>query len=196
MTSRHAPATPPQAWPGAGAPNWPSSRLTAAALWRLAHLITYPWAGAAVGLAPAGLGALPWTRRRFWCVLTRHRLQRLCWEARLHTRSGRLPLVLWARPTKVGVRAAHPVPRRDLRRGLRRPPRRTARGLLRPGRPGHPQPHMVPAGDHRHHPPRHPRRREHHHLPTARPPAPPARTGPHQQRGRTEPVTGRQNHTL
>src|SRR5262249_7205821 len=41
---------------------------------------------------------------RFWCVLTRHRLQKLCWEARLHTRSGRLPLILWARPTKVGVR--------------------------------------------------------------------------------------------
>ena len=37
-------------------------------------------------------------------VLARHRLQRLCYEARLHTRSGRLPLVLWTRPTKVGER--------------------------------------------------------------------------------------------
>ena len=37
-------------------------------------------------------------------MLTRHRIQRLCWEARLHTRSGRLPLILWTRPTKVGVR--------------------------------------------------------------------------------------------
>ena len=39
--------------------------------------------------------AVPGTRRfiirRFWCVLARHRLQRLCYEARLHTRSGRLP---------------------------------------------------------------------------------------------------------
>jgi hypothetical protein len=78
--------------------------LIAAALWRLAHLITYPWAGAVVGLALVVFGALPWTRRRFWCVLTRHRIQKLCWEARLHTRSGRLPLVLWTRPTKVGVR--------------------------------------------------------------------------------------------
>ena len=52
--------------------------LTAAALWRLAHLITYPWAGAAVGLALVLFGVLPWTRRRFWCVLTRHRLQKLC----------------------------------------------------------------------------------------------------------------------
>ena len=51
---------------------------------------------------------LPWTRRftiaRFWCVLARHRFQRLCWEARLHTRAGRLPVVLWVRPTRVGER--------------------------------------------------------------------------------------------
>ena len=78
--------------------------LTSAALWRLAHLITITWAAVIVGLALTAIGVLPWTRRRFWCVLTRHRLQRLCWEARLHTRSGRLPLILWARPTKVGVR--------------------------------------------------------------------------------------------
>ncbi len=43
--------------------------------------------------------------RRFWCVLVRHRIHRLCWEARLHTRAGRLPLVAWVRPTKVGERA-------------------------------------------------------------------------------------------
>ena len=42
--------------------------------------------------------------RRFWCVLARHRLQRLCYEARLHTRAGRLPLILWTRPTQVGER--------------------------------------------------------------------------------------------
>jgi len=45
------------------------------------------------------------TVRRFWCVLARHRVQRLCYEARLHTRSGRLPLILWTRPTKVGERS-------------------------------------------------------------------------------------------
>jgi hypothetical protein len=78
--------------------------LITAAVWRLTHLITLTWAVLAVGLAVAGLGSLPWTRRRFWCVLTRHRVQKLCWEARLHTRSGRLPLVLWTRPTKVGIR--------------------------------------------------------------------------------------------
>ena len=78
--------------------------LVTAALWRLAHLITYAWAGLVVGLVLAAASVRPWTRRRFWCVLTRHRVQKLCWEARLHTRSGRLPLVLWTRPTKVGVR--------------------------------------------------------------------------------------------
>ena len=77
---------------------------TAAALWKLAHLITYTWAAVALGLILLSLGVLPWTRRRFWCVLARHRIHRLCWETRLHTRAGRLPLVLWARPTKVGER--------------------------------------------------------------------------------------------
>jgi hypothetical protein len=55
------------------------------------------------------LAVIPRTRRylkaRFWCLLTRHRLQRLCWEARLHTRSGRLPLILRIYPTEVGERA-------------------------------------------------------------------------------------------
>jgi hypothetical protein len=78
--------------------------LTIAALWRLTHLLTLPWAGLVVGSVAAAVGVLPWTRRRFWCVLARHRVQKLCWEARLHTRSGRLPLVLWTRPTKVGER--------------------------------------------------------------------------------------------
>jgi hypothetical protein len=79
-----------------------------AALWRLALLLTLT--GAAIALA-AGLAlvlAVPKSRRftirRAWCVLARHRLQKLCWEARLHTRAGRLPLVLLARPTKVGER--------------------------------------------------------------------------------------------
>src|SRR5215472_608356 len=77
---------------------------TAAALWRLTYLITYLWAAVVGALVLAVLGMLPWTRRRFWCVLARHRIHRLCWETRMHTRSGRLPLVLWVRPTKVGER--------------------------------------------------------------------------------------------
>ena len=83
--------------------------LTTAALWRLALLITLTWAGLALAAFVLLVLAVPPTRRfitrRFWCVLARHRLHRLCYEARLHTRAGRLPLVLWTRPTKVGERA-------------------------------------------------------------------------------------------
>ena len=43
--------------------------------------------------------------RRAWCVLSRHRIQRACFETRMHTRSGRLPLVLRITPTEVGERA-------------------------------------------------------------------------------------------
>ena len=83
--------------------------LTTAALWRLALLITPTWAGLALAALVLLVLAVPPSRRfitrRFWCVLTRHRLHRLCYEARLHTKAGRLPLVLWTRPTKVGERA-------------------------------------------------------------------------------------------
>jgi hypothetical protein len=55
------------------------------------------------------LALVPWSRRfliaRFWCVLTRHRLQRAFWELRIHTRAGRLPLVPWLHATPVGCRA-------------------------------------------------------------------------------------------
>ena len=55
------------------------------------------------------LMAVPWSRRfitrRAWCVLSRHRIQRVFYETRMHTRSGRLPLVLRIRPTEVGERA-------------------------------------------------------------------------------------------
>jgi len=75
----------------------------------LAHHVGV-WRATAAIVGPCVLMAVvPWTRRwlttRFWCLLSRHRLQRLCYEARLHTRSGRLPLILWIRPTPVGERA-------------------------------------------------------------------------------------------
>ena len=66
--------------------------LLAAALWRLAILLTIIWAGAVLGALVLALFALPVSRRfitrRCWCVLARHRLQRLCCEARLHIRAG------------------------------------------------------------------------------------------------------------
>ena len=82
---------------------------TLALLWRLTVIMTFTWATITIAAGLALVLALPPTRRfmvrRFWCVLARHRLHKLCWEARLHTRSGRLPLILWTRPTKVGERA-------------------------------------------------------------------------------------------
>ena len=80
-----------------------------AVLWRLDTWITLTWAGiilaAFVGLVLGVPHSRRFITRRFWCVLARHRLQRLCYEARLHTRVGRLPLILWIRPTQVGERA-------------------------------------------------------------------------------------------
>jgi len=77
-----------------------------AALARLVHLI--PAAVITGGLVLV-LAALPWSRRfvvrRVWCVMSRHRIQKVCFETRLHTRSGRLPLVLRIHPTEVGERA-------------------------------------------------------------------------------------------
>jgi hypothetical protein len=72
------------------------------------HCIGLDLTGAALGGGVALAVTLPWSRRflaaRFWCLVTRHRLQTVMWELRLHTRSFRLPLVLWTRPTPVGER--------------------------------------------------------------------------------------------
>ena len=106
---RPLPHAPWPGTPGGGAPNWPSITILTAVLWRLTTLITITWAvtrpGRAVGLVLGVPHSRRFITRRFWCVLARHRLQRLCYEARLHTRSGRLPLILWIRPTQVGERA-------------------------------------------------------------------------------------------
>jgi hypothetical protein len=78
-------------------------------IYGLLHLIGLIWVIMVLTVAGALLGFIPYSRRfltgRFWCLVTRHRIQRLCWEARLHTRSGRLPLILWIRSTEVGERA-------------------------------------------------------------------------------------------
>jgi hypothetical protein len=80
-----------------------------AVIWRLSILITFTWAALVLAAALGLIAGMPHSRRfitrRFWCVLARHRIHRLCWEARLHTRAGRLPLVMWIRPTQVGERA-------------------------------------------------------------------------------------------
>jgi hypothetical protein len=79
-----------------------------AALDWLSRQVTITWAAVVLAAAIGIVFAVPQSRRfitrRFWCVLARHRFHRLCWEARLHTRAGRLPVVLRTRPTKVGER--------------------------------------------------------------------------------------------
>jgi hypothetical protein len=83
--------------------------LVGAAYAALAHRVHLVLAAIVLGGLVLVLAVLPWTRRfitrRAWCVLTRHRIQRACFETRMHTRSGRLPLVLRIHPTEVGVRA-------------------------------------------------------------------------------------------
>ncbi len=75
----------------------------------LAHVVTLVQAALVLGALALLTMALPWPRRfisrRAWCVLSRHRIQRVCFETRMHTRSGRIPLILRIAPTEVGERA-------------------------------------------------------------------------------------------
>ncbi len=80
-----------------------------AGTWALARAATLHWALIALAGTLILMAVLPWPRRfvvrRAWCVISRHRLQRVFYETRMHTRSGRLSLILWIRPTRVGERA-------------------------------------------------------------------------------------------
>jgi hypothetical protein len=80
-----------------------------AGVWELAKTLTLTWALLILTTTVTAVVVMPWTRRfllsRAVCVLTRHRIQKVCWETRTHTRSGRLPLVLRIYPTQVGERA-------------------------------------------------------------------------------------------
>jgi hypothetical protein len=77
--------------------------------WELTRVLTAVWALVIITASATAISVLPWTRRfvlrRAWCVLSRHRIQKVCYETRMHTRSGRLPLVMRITPTKVGERA-------------------------------------------------------------------------------------------
>jgi hypothetical protein len=78
-------------------------------VWELAKAASVTWMVVIVTGSATVITILPWTRRfvfrRAWCVLSRHRIQKVCFETRMHTRSGRLPLVLRIHPTQVGERA-------------------------------------------------------------------------------------------
>jgi hypothetical protein len=78
-------------------------------IWELAKAITITWAMIIIAALTLAIIMLPPTRRlvtrRAWCIVSRHRIQKVCFETRMHTRSGRLPLVLRITPTEVGERA-------------------------------------------------------------------------------------------
>jgi hypothetical protein len=82
---------------------------TLAGYLQLAAIITALWAGLTLAALITAALVVPHSRRfliqHYWCVVSRHRLQRVFYETRMHTRAGRLPLILWIRPTRVGERA-------------------------------------------------------------------------------------------
>jgi hypothetical protein len=81
----------------------------AAVITSLVMALTIIWASVLAAAVATPVFAVPRTRRfiirRAWCVIARHRMQRVFFETRMHTRSGRLPLILRIRPTEVGERA-------------------------------------------------------------------------------------------
>jgi len=81
----------------------------AAGIWELDKAVTATWTVVILTVSAVAITVLPQTRRqvtrRVCCTLSRHRIHRVCFETRMHTRSGRLPLVLRIFPTEVGERA-------------------------------------------------------------------------------------------
>ncbi|WP_440067886.1 hypothetical protein [Streptosporangium sp. OZ121] len=61
-------------------------------------------AGTAGALVGSGFWR-SWVTAHAWCLVSRHRIQRACAETGIHTRSGRLPLVLWITPSAAGEKA-------------------------------------------------------------------------------------------
>jgi hypothetical protein len=81
----------------------------AAGIWELDRAVAATWTVVILTVSVVLVMVLPPARRqvtrRACCVLSRHRIHRVCFETRMHTRSGRLPLVLRIYPTEVGERA-------------------------------------------------------------------------------------------
>ena len=75
----------------------------------MARAVAVTWTVVILAVSAVVITVLPPARRqvirRVCCTLSRHRIHRVCFETRMHTRSGRLPLVLRIFPTQVGERA-------------------------------------------------------------------------------------------
>jgi hypothetical protein len=78
-------------------------------IWELARAVAVTWTVVILAVSAVVITVLPPARRqvirRVCCTLSRHRIHRVCFETRMHTRSGRLPMVLRIFPTEVGERA-------------------------------------------------------------------------------------------
>ena len=94
---------------GGSAPNWPPWLAGVIGIWELARAVAVTWTVVILAVSAVVITVLPPARRqvirRVCCTLSRHRIHRVCFETRMHTRSGRLPLVLRIFPTEVGERA-------------------------------------------------------------------------------------------
>jgi hypothetical protein len=81
----------------------------AAGIWALDWAVAATWTAVIMVVSAVVVTVLPPARqqvtRRVYCTVSRHRIHRVCFETRMHTRSGRLPLVLRIFPTEVGERA-------------------------------------------------------------------------------------------
>ncbi|MEU1720164.1 hypothetical protein [Nonomuraea sp. NPDC005692] len=69
------------------------------------HWVPFVLLSSAVSVPAATRTGRNWALAHFWCVLSRHRLQRVCLETTMHTRAGRIPLVLWITPSARGEKA-------------------------------------------------------------------------------------------
>jgi hypothetical protein len=54
------------------------------------------------GAVLAAVLATPYGRRRFWVIAVQHGIRTGCKHAWVHSRTGRIPMVLWTRPVPAG----------------------------------------------------------------------------------------------
>ncbi|MCK2214599.1 hypothetical protein MF672_012470 [Actinomadura sp. ATCC 31491] len=69
------------------------------------HLLPLALTAGAISVPAATRAGRGWIAAHYWCVVSRHRLQRVCLETTMHTRAGRIPLILWITPTATGEKA-------------------------------------------------------------------------------------------
>lgn len=81
---------------------WRYELVTAATLALLTVRVGALWTVVAAAAGAAAVGMLRPLRWRWWCVVTQHRVRTGFAQAWLHSRTGRLPMVLWTRPVREG----------------------------------------------------------------------------------------------